>query len=175
MNTDRIIAETKATIENGRALLEERESESERPDFVVINGLKWDRENTGIEGREHFNWYEALGVAQANGKRLPTEKELDALTDRIGTWNGDRKGRWLGNDHKLKSGSKESIFLPATGFQYDSSGELCGQGYYDRYWSACKSSDSDTYACSLHLSSMTTYMNFADRSNGLSVRLVSIL
>jgi uncharacterized protein (TIGR02145 family) len=146
------------------------ERNPERPDTVVINGLKWDRENTVIEDREHLNYYEAPGVAQA-GKRLPTPEEWEALIALGSTWDEDKRGRWFGIDHELKADSKESIFLPAAGYRDNSSGALSYRGYYGYYWSTRMSSD--TYAYYLHFYSSSTYMNSTYRSYGFSVRCVA--
>jgi uncharacterized protein (TIGR02145 family) len=153
MNKDKIISDTSVS------------------DFVVINGLRWDRENTVIEDREHLNWYEALGVAQANGKRLPTPEEWEALIDLGSTWDDDREGRWFGNDHELKADSKESIFLPAAGARYRNGGAQAYVGSIGADWSSAVTS---TNSCYLYFTSGSIFAaNTYPRANGLPVRCVA--
>jgi hypothetical protein len=141
--------------------------------FVVINGLKWDRENLSIDGKEHFDHEEALPAAASVSKRLPTEAECMALIVLGSTWDDEKKGRWFGSDHELKSDSKESIFLPAAGYRSISNGSLDCRGYYGYYWSTRKLSDTDAYY--MYFSGSGTDMNYESRSFGFSVRLVSDL
>ncbi|MDR0682037.1 MAG: hypothetical protein LBG15_09360 [Dysgonamonadaceae bacterium] len=172
MNTIKITPDLRVTIENAQNALNELERNPERPDTVVINGLKWDRENTVIEDREHFNYYEALKIAQANGKRLPTQEEWEALIDLGSTWDKEKQGIWLGNDHKLKADSKESIFLPAAGSRNYSSGALRNRGYNGYYWSTRKSSGSN--ACRLRFSSSSENVYRTHRNLGFSVRFINL-
>ncbi|MDR0712676.1 MAG: hypothetical protein LBF89_00195 [Bacteroidales bacterium] len=153
MNKDKIISDTSVS------------------DTVVINGLKWDRENTVIEEREHLNWYEAIGVAQASGKRLPTKEEWEALIALGSTWDDDRKGRWFGNDHKLKADSKESIFLPAAGHRNRSGGAQNGVGSIGTYWSSAVTSTTSYYL--YFTSGSINAANTTNRAYGLTVRCVA--
>ncbi|NDV46286.1 hypothetical protein D0T49_04445 [Paludibacter sp. 221] len=147
-----------------------REIEEVKP-YVLINGLKWDRENTCIDGKELFNYYEALGVAQHLNKRLPTSEEWEALAELGSTWDKEKKGRWFGHDHELKNKSKQSIFLPAAGYRSPSNGELYDVGYYGLYWSDSLGS---VYSLGLGFHSSDVYpANLSYRSGGLSVRCIS--
>jgi hypothetical protein len=103
-------------------------------DYVVINGLKWDKKNTIVDDKEHFNFYEALGVAQVNGKRLPTKEEFEALIALGSTWDDEHKGMWSGYDHKFKSGSKRSVFFPADGLYFPSENEVLSKDKFGYYW-----------------------------------------
>jgi uncharacterized protein (TIGR02145 family) len=141
------------------------------PDYVVINGLKWDRKNTVIEGREHLNWHEALGVAQSLGKRLPTQKEWAALASLGSTWDCEKKGRWFGTDHQLMGRSKRSIFLPAAGFRYYSDGTLYYRGLYGIYWSSTVTNGTSAYY--LYFYSSSQHTNNTNKFYGFSVRCVA--
>jgi uncharacterized protein (TIGR02145 family) len=142
--------------------------------FVTINGLKWNRENLSIDGKEHFTHEEALTAAASVGKRLPTPDEWEALLAPGSTWDEEKNGHWFGADHELKSDSKESIFLPAAGYRSLSNGSLNYRGYNGYYWSARRYSGTNAYYIYFS-SSSGTGMNDTYRSHGLSVRLVSDL
>jgi uncharacterized protein (TIGR02145 family) len=148
-------------------------SDASASDFVVINGLKWDRENTVIEGQEHLNHYEAHEIAQTNDKRLPTKEEFEALIALGGTWDDDRQGQWFGNDHELKSDSKESIFLPAAGYRLSSDDTLNYRNIYGRYWSAIKYGNIGACHLNFYCCDRDAYMTNANRSHGFSVRCVA--
>jgi hypothetical protein len=144
-------------------------------EHVVINGLKWDTENTIDDDNEHFNFYEALGIAQISGKRLPTKEEFEALIALGSTWDDEFKGRWFGHDHELKLKSVQSVFFPAAGYQPRrvvgvlSNKKICG--YY-----RSSSTDSRADASALVFNSgMILPADSSYRSNGLSVRCVSEL
>jgi uncharacterized protein (TIGR02145 family) len=139
--------------------------------FVVINGLRWDRENLSIEDKEHFNHEEALPAAASVGKRLPTHEEWVALIVLGSTWDDEKKGRWFGADHELKSDSKESIFLPAAGYRIVSNGPLYCRGSNGYYWSARKRRYAYAYDLSFG-SSGAGADDYYHRSLGFSVRLV---
>jgi uncharacterized protein (TIGR02145 family) len=138
--------------------------------YVLINGLKWDRENIVIDGKRHFNFDEAQEVARSKGKRLPTKEEWEALADLGSTWDKEKKGRWFGHDHELKEASKQSVFLPAAGYRR-TDGVVYGIGTHSIYWS---STVTGITAYNLLCSSAYVYpSNAYYQSNGHSVRCVS--
>lgn len=150
------------------------EIEPERPDFVVINGLKWDRENAVIEGREHFNWHEALGIAHTKGKRLPTKGEWEALVALGSTWDDERKGRWFGKDHKRKADARGSIFLPTVGRRCSNGNMVGDTSTYGGYWGGSVNSSTND-VCNLFFNNGHLLTSSVSWRFGLSVRLVSDL
>jgi hypothetical protein len=81
-------------------------------DYVIINGLKWDKDDLVIGNKESFNFSEASLVAAAKGKRLPTEEEFIALHQTPFTWDERTRETWFGDDRELRSKSKHSISFP---------------------------------------------------------------
>jgi uncharacterized protein (TIGR02145 family) len=138
---------------------------------IVINGLKWDKSNLSIDGKEHFTHEEALAAAASLGKRLPTQDEWQALIALGSAWDDEKQGRRFGADHELKSDSKESIFLPAAGFRYHDDGALYLRDYGGYYWSARERSGADAYY--MYFYSSGTNMDYTYRSLSFSVRCVS--
>jgi hypothetical protein len=136
---------------------------------VLINDVKWDRDNTVIDGKTHFNFLEALGVAQLAGKRLPTEKELEDLIALGSTWDDKRKGRWIGRDHQLKEKSKQSVFFGAAGRRWD--GALLYTGTLGYYWSSTPSGTGNARRLNVGSGGANVYSN--TRAHGFSVRGVA--
>jgi uncharacterized protein (TIGR02145 family) len=136
---------------------------------VLINGIKWDRENTVIDGKTHFTFSEALGAAQLAGKRLPTEKELEDLIALGSTWDDKRKGRWIGRDHQLKEKSKESVFFVIAGGRWN--GTIHFTDLLGYYWSSTPNGTGNARSLLVH--SGTAYVDSNYRANGFSVRCVA--
>jgi uncharacterized protein (TIGR02145 family) len=133
--------------------------------------LKWDRKNTVIEGREHLNWHEALGVAQSLGKRLPTQKEWAALASLGSTWDCEKKGSWFGTDHQLMGRSQYSIFLPVLGYRSSLRNLFNHVGTDGYYWSSTPYSTHSDY---FYFSSGTVYAEASNlRADGFIVRCVA--
>jgi uncharacterized protein (TIGR02145 family) len=140
-------------------------------DYVVINGLKWDRENLTHNGETLFTHQEALDVAKKVGKRLPTCDEWEDLIALGCTWDHQRKGMWFGTDHREKDNSRGSIFLPAAGFRYYSNGTLYCRGSYGYYWSTRMNNATSAYY--VYFNSGGTSMYNGNRTYGLSVRCIA--
>ncbi|MDR2057662.1 MAG: fibrobacter succinogenes major paralogous domain-containing protein [Dysgonamonadaceae bacterium] len=139
--------------------------------FVTINGLRWDRENLSIDGKEYFTHEEAIKAAASVGKRMPTQDEWEALLAPGSTWDAEKNGRWFGADHELKNDSKESIFLPAAGYRSHSNGSLNSRDCYGYYRSACKYSVPLAY--NMYFSSSGAIVGNTYRRHGFSVRCVA--
>jgi uncharacterized protein (TIGR02145 family) len=137
---------------------------------VLINGLKWDRENIVIDGKQYFNFDEAQEVARSKGKRLPTKEEWEALAALGSTWDKEKKGRWFGYDHKSKEASVQSVFLPTIGHRR-TDGTVYGIGTPSLYWSSTVTGI-NAYNLNCHSTNVTP-SNAYSRSYGNSVRCVS--
>jgi hypothetical protein len=105
-------------------------SDAESKNYVVINGLKWDKINlvNGL-GEEYFNFDEASIIAINCGKNLPTKNEFMELIKFGSTWDDEKNGRWFGYDHSLKSKSSQSVFFYA-------GGTSPFRAWYGFYWSS---------------------------------------
>jgi hypothetical protein len=109
--------------------------EEKEKDYVIINGLKWDKENIVECGKEYFDFGEAKEITRIRNKRLPTRIELRDLCTVGSSWDSEKNGRWFGYDHELKSGSKQSVFFPALDFRGYSNCRQTIMGNYGSYWS----------------------------------------
>jgi uncharacterized protein (TIGR02145 family) len=143
-------------------------------DYVIINGLKWDRENTVKDYKEHFNFYEALGIAQVRGKRLPTKEEFEVLIALGSTWDFQRKGIWFGHDHWLKSSSRKSVFFPADGYRGAIVCDLIRRDFSGIYWSGSKNGSDNGYGLYFNIESNYNTKEYAWQY-GFSVRCISEL
>jgi uncharacterized protein (TIGR02145 family) len=138
---------------------------------IEINNLLWDTENLTKNGETYFTCDEALAAAKEIGKRLPTKEEFEALASLGSTWDRKLRGRWFGEDSKLKEKSEMSVFFPASGYRSYDNGALFGVGYNGFYWSS--SVDDDSYTSSLSFDSYGVYPALGpNRAWGHSVRCV---
>lgn len=148
----------------------------EYPQSIELCGLLWDTENLAIggykkDGHHYYTWQEAMDAAKSVGKRLPTWQEWEALCDLGSTWDDERKGRWFGGNHN--SDHKGSLFLPAAGLHYNSSGELADMSSYGYYWSSSPNYGGNNSAGNLYFYSGSVYpLSRHYRTNGFSVRCV---
>lgn len=151
----------------------------EYPQSIELCGLLWDTENLAIggyekDGHHYYTWHEAMEAARwlsAVGKRLPTKAELKALCDLGSTWDDKRKGRWFGGNHN--SDHKGSLFLPAAGLRYDSSGELADTSSSGYYWSSSPNYGGGNNAGYLYFySGNVDPLGNSNRAHGFSVRCV---
>ena len=142
-------------------------------EYVIINGLKWDRENLEVDGQTHFTWDEAKQAAENVEKRLPTRKEFKALCDLGCTFDKEKNGCWMGYDHELKGESERSIFFPLAGYRYTNGPTLNSVGSYGYYWSATMSSTAGSYYLGMGSSGNTSPSNYCTRGYGFSVRCVA--
>ncbi|MCQ2607282.1 MAG: fibrobacter succinogenes major paralogous domain-containing protein [Bacteroidales bacterium] len=97
--------------------------------------------------------------------RMPTSEEWNELREKC-TWTWTQKNGV--NGYEIKATNGNSIFLPATGYQYGSGVKYMGS--YGYYWS----SSANGYSNADYLYFYSGYANVNDyyRSSGLSVRLV---
>ncbi len=144
---------------------------AEHCDYVVINGLKWDRENTEFTFAKHFTFNEANHIAADLGKRLPTKQEFEELLALGSTWDKEKQGRWFGYDHTKKSQSKRSVFFPAAGFHHSGNGVLYNADSHGYYWISPR--NDSRLARSVYFSSTDAHVNNSVRNHGLSVRYIS--
>lgn len=101
---------------------------------VILNGLAWDTENLVIDGRAHFNYDEALKLAEAYDKRLPTKREFESLSRLPHSWDADNHGMWFSERIKdLKT--EKSLFLPAAGYLNTNNNLISCVGDLGYYWS----------------------------------------
>lgn len=125
--------------------------------YVKINGVKWEKTNTVIDGEGFFGVDEAQDVAASVGRRLPTIVELEALVALGSTWDDALKGRWFGEDHALKDRSEKSIFLPAAGFRIPD-GTVVNQGEKGGYWFGEKGIPTGRMVLEFSEDEISTYM-----------------
>ncbi|MCL2040516.1 MAG: fibrobacter succinogenes major paralogous domain-containing protein [Bacteroidales bacterium] len=146
--------------------------ESENPDYVLINGVKWATRNVGMPGTfvenpedfgEYYQWnretpdwtpdwngygadtWEIAHCPCPAGWRVPTESELKKLANSGSSW-----GTLNGIDGRFFGNGEQTIFLPAAG-KRDSNKE--GEG---SYWSSNMAGTGNNRA---------KHMSF-DKSNG---------
>ncbi len=108
----------------------------------------------------HVNW--------GGDWRIPTKEEQDELlSECTWTWtiNNGIKG------YTVTGPNGNSIFLPATGYRYDSTIE--SRGYLGSYWGSTLYTDDSSIACSIEFASNNMVEGiYSERSFGLSVRPV---
>ena len=103
--------------------------------------------------------------------RMPTKEEQDELRYNC-TWERTTQNGVEGCKvtSKKKGYTKNSIFLPAAGFRYDSS--LYSAGSYGNYWSSSLTTDDPRDAWNVYFSSSNVYRGDDSRYYGFSVRPV---
>ena len=154
------------------------EKEEENPveeeynkDYATINGIKLRRKNEKLEYCEHFTFEEAGKIAAMFGGRAPTDDEIETMLELGSTWDEEKKGIWIGENHRLKKETNYSTFLPAAGYRYYYNGQLSNPGVYGYYWSATTYGD---YSFGLVFTSGTVVPEtFINRALGFSVRCVA--
>ncbi len=111
--------------------------------------------------------YDAATANWGGAWRMPTKAEQDELRNKC-TWTWTQKKGI--NGYKVEGPNGNSIFLPASGYRYDSS--LYDVGSYCVYWSSSLYEDYSSNAYCLYLSSGYVGWSGSDRYSGLSVRSV---
>ena len=108
-------------------------------------------------------------IKLGGGWRLPTDAEWTELRTKC-TWTWAKENGVFGRMVTARNGN--SIFLPAAGYQGDSS--LFGSGTYGSYWSSSLYSDDSGTACSVYFGPDSFFRNtYLGRYYGFSVRPVS--
>ncbi|MCC8171162.1 MAG: DUF1566 domain-containing protein [Parabacteroides sp.] len=130
-------------------------------DYVIINGLKWDKENLVVDGKTHFAYKEALQAAASVGKRLPTREEYKALLALSWHWSEADRGIWVANDQ---------LFFPASGCRDYNDGTLRVSGTYGYGWSSTPYDGSNAWF--LDFWSTNARTNYSSRRYGFPVRCV---
>jgi len=141
-------------------------------DGVLINGVKWATRNVGSAGTfvkspqdfgNYYTWEEAK-TACPSGWRLPTYTEFESFRDYSDIAYTKQNGIY-----GFKVGdTKNNIFLPAAGRNYDGTIDLVGECGY--YWSSINYSS--TYAWSLYIDSDDIVVGIDDKRDGFPVRCV---
>jgi uncharacterized protein (TIGR02145 family) len=106
------------------------------PGQIFLCGLWWDTENL-TDG--YCNFYEAVGRAYAEGKRLPTKEEFERLSRLPHVWDEERKGMWFAEDESDLKNPVKSLLFPAMGYQNLYNGIRGNISFYDTdgyYWSS---------------------------------------
>ena len=105
-----------------------------------------------------------------DGWRVPTYKELDALSDNHSKWTSDedRNGYWFSGGYTYQNAAPQ-IFFPAAGYRCYYDGGASYRGNDSIYW--C-SKPSSSYAYTLFFSSGDVNVIDCDRAHGSSVRCV---
>jgi len=122
---------------------------------IELCGILWDTENTVTDGKEYFTWEEAQELAKEKGKRLPTKEEFKALSELPHTWDPDKKGMWFANTRNNLKKEDKSLFFPASGYRFNSDGELNTVGVLGFCWSSSAYSASSAYV--IHFTSRRVY------------------
>jgi uncharacterized protein (TIGR02145 family) len=135
----------------------------------LIN-LEWDEINI----HDYATFDEALALANAEGKRLPTPAEWQRLLRLPGYWSKKYRGRIMGK-YRWQLWRK-GLFLPACGYvsskrQYRHFSGVHGYYWSDYYWSDTRKGDSFAYYQSFGAEG-SQQPDFAYVGNKLSVRLV---
>ena len=127
------------------------------------NGKLW---NSGTEYEPRKTEYDPC----PEGWRVPTYKELDALSDNHSKWTSDdgQNGYWFSGDYTYQNGAPQTFF-PAAGYRNYRGGGAGGRGSYGYYW--CSKPDS-SYALRLIFYSGSVGMHDDYRACGYSVRCV---
>lgn len=168
------LKETEREIEK---LLSNKEDES----YIIINGLKWDKENLSVggteyEGNHYYTFDEAQECTKRLGKRCPSQEELANLLKLGHTWDEDKKGIWVAGNHD--GDHVGSLFFPAAGYRDGSDGGgLGGSPSGGYYWSSSPYASGNDDGGGMYFSSdgRVWPRSYDYRANGFSVRCVSEL
>ena len=138
---------------------------STKSSYTENNSKTYNKHMGDIAG---ISQYDAASANWGGTWRMPTEKELQELSDQC-TWTWTSQDGHSGYRVTSKTNGN-SIFLPAAGFRHRKS--LYNVGSYGHYWSA--GPYSNTNGCYLYFNSSYVYpQNYSNRAYGFSVRPVS--
>ena len=127
-------------------------------DLGLPSGNLWAEENE--EGYFAFD-----DATEKFGDSLPTIDEWKELQENCAwKWDDERKGMIV------KGFNGNSIFLPASGYRYDTS--LFDAGSDGYYWSSSLREDRSDYARSVYFYSVGVYRDLYGRCDGFSVRTI---
>lgn len=166
-------------------------------DLGLSSGTLWADRNVGADKPEDYGDYFRFGEITPFTEDLPeyecdgsmesiTGTEHDAATfhfghnchtptfDQINELIDECEWKWTlfngVNGFRVTGPNGNSIFLPAAGYRYSSSGALDGVGSYGNYWSSTPGSASNGH--SLDFGSSGWDWNVSNRACGFSVRPV---
>ena len=127
------------------------------------NGKLW---NSGTEYEPRKTEYDPC----PEGWRVPTYKELDALSDNHSKWTSDdgQNGYWFSGDYTYQNGAPQTFF-PAAGYRHYRDGDAYNRGNNGTYW--CSKSYSSE-AARLYFGSGDVERGSGNRAPGYSVRCV---
>ena len=139
-------------------------------DLGLPSGLRWATCNSGAGSPEGYGNYLNFGEAEdatwGGNWRCPTKSEWEELKSNC-AWTWTTKDGV--NGYEVVGSNGNSIFLPAAGYRYGSSLYSVGSSGY--YWSSSPYSSSNAYY--LYFDSSGQSMDYDNRSDGRSVRLVA--
>jgi uncharacterized protein (TIGR02145 family) len=164
-------------IQDGVASIAGRETEHPfNNDYAIINGIKLKRKNETLRYCEHFTFDESVKLAKSSGLCVPTEGEWRQMLKPGCTWDDEKKGIWIGENHRLKRETDYSTFLPAAGCRSSSNRSPNSVGSNGSYWSSsllCSSLFGNNFFSSFDFSSSgTSALCGNNRKNGLSLRCI---
>ena len=140
-------------------------------DYAIINGIKLRRKNERLAYCEHFTFEEAGKIAAMFGGKVPTSGEWENMLATGSTWEEEKKGIWIGENHRLKKETNYSTFLPAAGNRDNTNGQLYASGIAGYYWSATRSGNFSFYL--VYNSDNVIPASYNSREHGFSVRCVA--
>lgn len=146
------------------------------------SGLKWATCNVGANSPEEYGGYYSYGeycFIKWGGKwRIPTKEEMGELVNRcIWVWT-EQNGK---NGYKVTGPNGNSIFLPASGYNFGLSFTRCRDTYLHdvgregkegKYWSSSLYKGNADNTCYLGFDSSHHCIYLGNRNYGHSVRLV---
>lgn len=129
-------------------------------DLGLPSGTKWKDKNEAYSENNKLFSYSA---ASSFCNNLPSKAQWEEL-------KVECQWEWMENGYKVIGPNGNSIFLPADGFRLRG-GYLKCVGSYGYYWSTKSYGDNEA-AWGLYFRLGSVDMDYFNRSNGLSVRLV---
>ena len=129
------------------------------------NGKLW---NSGTEYEPKKTEYDPC----PEGWRVPTYKELDALSDNQSKWTSDdgQNGYWFSGDYTYQNGAPQTFF-PAAGYRNYNDGDTNNRGNNGNYWCS-KPIGSGGYSLLSSYRGLAAMSITTSRALGYSVRCV---
>lgn len=167
---------TVPTIVEGLVKASEGNLEANANRFYIVSSSPYDWSlyqndklwNSGTEYEPKKTEYDPC----PEGWRVPTYKELDALSDNHSKWTSDdgQNGYWFSGDYTYQNGAPQTFF-PAAGFRYYYGGGGYDRGYNGYYWCSAPYI-SDAYCLDFNSGNVYMYLGYNYRAYGYSVRCV---